>query len=164
MYQNENDGIIFCLFILCGILSGVLFDFFKILRRSFGKKDGFTNFCDALFWTFFTAFFLWANFSLNDGKIRWFLFFSIFLGLFIYFLLFSKIFVFLGVFILGVLKKTVKFLLKILLSPLLFIAKKMKKAAVFVFTPIINLKKKGDKVKRFIKRKARILKICKKKI
>ncbi len=164
MLGTENDGLIFGIFIICGFICGIIFDFFKILRKSFGKKEIFTNICDALFWTFFTLFFLWLNFRANDGNIRWFLFFGIILGAFIYFLLFSKIFVCIGVFTAKIIEKILIFIIKILFYPLLFAVRKMKKAIFFIYSPFSGLRKKGGLLKRFIKRKWHIIKFCSKKI
>ncbi len=164
MLVTENDPLIFGIFILCGLVCGIIFDIFKIIRKSFGERERFTNVCDALFWTLFTIFFLWLNFKSNDGNIRWFLFFGIFMGTFIYFLLFSKVFVFTGVFLTNIIKKVFTFVLKILFYPALFIARKMKKAAFFVYSPFLRFRKKGGVLKRFIKRKWHIFKFCSKKI
>lgn len=164
MYETENDALIFLLFILCGFVCGIIFDLFKIIRKSFGKTEGFTNFCDALYWTFFTVFFLGTNFKLNDGNIRWFLFFAMGIGFLIYFLLLSKIFVFIGVFIINLVKKTVLIILRIILWPVLFIIRKMKKVAICVLAPLNVFRKKGTVMKRFIKRKMRITRFCSKKL
>lgn len=45
-----NQGILFIIFTLDGILIGILFDIFRILRKSFKTDDFITYIEDILFW------------------------------------------------------------------------------------------------------------------
>lgn len=46
----NNQAELFLIFTINGILIGLLFDFFRILRRSFKTKDIITYIEDILFW------------------------------------------------------------------------------------------------------------------
>lgn len=46
----SNQANIFLIFTINGVIIGLLFDFFRILRRSFNTKDIITYIEDILFW------------------------------------------------------------------------------------------------------------------
>lgn len=46
----NNQAYLFLIFTINGILIGLLFDFFRILRRSFNTKDIITYIQDIVFW------------------------------------------------------------------------------------------------------------------
>ena len=45
-----NQAYLFCIFIINGIIIGILFDFFRILRKTFKTSDLITYIEDSLFW------------------------------------------------------------------------------------------------------------------
>ena len=45
-----NQAYLFLIFIINGIIIGVLFDFFRILRKTIKTKDAITYIQDILFW------------------------------------------------------------------------------------------------------------------
>ena len=55
-----NQGYIFVIFILNGFLIGILFDIFRILRKSFKTKDIVTYIEDILFWIITGIFLLYS--------------------------------------------------------------------------------------------------------
>ena len=46
----DNQGYLFLIFTLDGLIIGILFDIFRILRKSFKTKDIVTYVQDILFW------------------------------------------------------------------------------------------------------------------
>lgn len=46
----NNQANLFLIFTINGVIIGLLFDFFRILRRSFNTKDFVTYIEDILFW------------------------------------------------------------------------------------------------------------------
>lgn len=89
--QVYNQISCLLLFILIGILIGLIFDFFRILRRSFKTNTIITAIEDILFWLISGFILLFAVFILNNGEIRLYMFFSIIFGLYIYLVTLSKI-------------------------------------------------------------------------
>ena len=45
-----NQAYLFCIFIINGIIIGILFDFFRILRKTFKTSDLITYIEDSMFW------------------------------------------------------------------------------------------------------------------
>ncbi len=137
----ENQAYLFVIFILNGFLIGMLFDIFRILRKSFKTNDLITYIQDILFWIITGFIILYSIFKFNNGELRGFIFIGIFIGISIYLLLFSKIFIKINLFIINIIKKIIYFIIIIPFKCVLGIIKK------FIFKPIsfivINFKKKG---------------------
>ena len=72
---------IFLAFILIGLIIGFLFDFFRILRRTYKTPDFITIIEDIVFWLVSGIILLLGIFILNEGKIRAYLFLGLFLGI-----------------------------------------------------------------------------------
>ena len=79
-----NQGYLFLIFIINGIIIGLLFDFFRILRKSFKTKDTITYIEDILFWILTGVVILYSIFTFNNGEIRLFMFLAIILGIILY--------------------------------------------------------------------------------
>ena len=99
-------------FILTGITIGILFDIFRIIRKSFKTFDIITYIEDFLFWCIAGFILLCSIFIFNDGELRAYLFIGIILGIIFYFLTFSKYIVKILVTILTFIKDTIKLPLK----------------------------------------------------
>ena len=67
-------------FTVTGIVIGVLFDVFRILRRSFKTADWLTTLQDILFWILAGFITLFSIFKFNNGEIRSYIFIGIALG------------------------------------------------------------------------------------
>ena len=128
--------------LLSGVGTGMIFDVFRIIRKSFKSGYDITNLCDALFWSVYTLVFAWWIFNINDGELRWFVFAGMSLGGAFYFALLSRIFVPSGVFLVKTLKKAAGMVLKVLLFPLKLILKITGKVWIFAVMPIRKIKKK----------------------
>lgn len=81
---------IFLAFILIGLIIGFLFDFFRILRRTYKTPDFITIIEDIVFWLVSGIILLLGIFILNEGKIRAYLFLGLFLGIIVYTMIFSR--------------------------------------------------------------------------
>lgn len=135
----ENQAYLFLIFILNGFLIGILFDIFRILRKSFKTTDFITYIQDILFWILTAFIVLYSIFKFNNGELRGFIFIGIFIGIFIYLLLFSKSFIKSNLIIIDIIKKIIYY---IIISPFKLILKIIKK---IIFRPasfiIINFRK-----------------------
>lgn len=145
----QSDVFIFLAFIFNGILVGIFFDCFRILRKSFKTPDFVTYIEDILFGIITGLLLLYSIMKFNNGEIRLFLFLGVFIGLLLYLLLFSNAFIKISVYLISIIKKIVEF---IIIIPIKFIVKVFRK---IIFKPIIficiNIKSKFRKLKTFIK-------------
>lgn len=145
-----NQAYVFFIFIFTGLILGILFDLFRILRKSFDTNDFFTYIEDIIFWILSGTIILYSLFKFNNGEIRFFVFMGIVLGLLLYFLTFSKIFVEISVYIILFVKKMLYY---IILLPIKYLAKFFKK---IVFSPtmfiFLNFRKHLKKMHIFGKK------------
>ncbi len=149
-----GDEYVFALCLLSGGFTGALFDSFKIVRNIFANTF-LKNLCDGFFWIFYSVFFAWWIFRINDGELRWFVFAGIIMGAAIYFLLFSKIFVHLGTKIIMIAVKTAEFIVKITVKPVCFILRKSCGILIFAIKPFKKLKRKTVLLGKFLSVKAK---------
>lgn len=128
-----NQAYLFIIFTINGIIIGILFDIFRILRRSFKTTDIITYVQDALFWIITGFILLYSIFTFSNGEIRFYMFLGVFLGCLIYMLMFSKYFIKINVKIVVTVKEIVKKLISVLLFPIKAIINFLKK---LFFKPI----------------------------
>ena len=137
-----NQASLFLIFVVNGVIIGLLFDIFRILRKSFKTSDMITIIEDILFWIITGTIILYSIFVFNNGEIRFFMFIGIFLGAMLYMLLISKYVIKVSVGIITVIKRIVSFIVKILIFPIQgmykIIKNTLKKPILFCF---INIKK-----------------------
>lgn len=129
----NNQAQLFLVFIINGIIIGIFFDFFRILRKSFKTSDFTTYIEDILFWILTGFSILFTLFKFNNGEIRLYMFFAIAIGILFYILIFSSYIIKLNVSIIFFLKKTIKKILFYIYIPIKSILKMVKK---IIFKPI----------------------------
>lgn len=156
--------IFFC-FLLTGFSIGLLFDIFRIFRKSFKTNDFITYIQDFIFWILTGIIVLYSIFTFNNGELRGYIFIAIFLGIILYLLLLSNYVVSIFTKIIKIVvypfNKFFNFFCKNIFSPLSnflkdFYSKKIK----------INIKnlKKDKKLKKNTKRKKDFLEKCRNKL
>ena len=106
--MEEKELLVLANCLLSGLLFGLLFDVFRIVRRSFDEKGRFVNFFDGLFWIVYAVLFIRRLFIINGGDLRWFVFAGTFFGILLYFFLLSRIFMPVGIFLMKVVKKCIE--------------------------------------------------------
>lgn len=141
MAVDFSQGYLFLIFILVGIIIGLLFDFFRILRRTFKTSDFITYIQDILFWILSGIILIYSIFVFNNGELRAYIFLSIFIGIITYMLTISKYFIKLNVLILTGIKKVIATILKIITYPFKLILKVLK----IIFIKPLNLIKNAFK-------------------
>lgn len=134
--MEELYSQLFCLlmFTITGIAIGILFDIFRILRKSFKTADIITYLQDILFWILAGLIILFAIFRFNNGEIRSYLFVGIAIGILLYMLTMSKFIVKYCVKLIQWLTKIIaypfqilgKFLEKLIIKPVSLLAQKLK--------------------------------------
>ena len=104
MENSINQLYTLFVFILSGAVIGILFDLFRILRKSFKTPDIITYIEDILFWILTGLFLLYIIFKYSFGQLRIYMFVSLIIGIVIYFLTISKYFIKLNVKIIRIYK------------------------------------------------------------
>lgn len=144
-----NQAYLFLIFVLNGFIIGLLFDFFRILRKAFKTADILTYCQDILFWILTGLLTLYFIFVFNNGEIRIYIFLGILIGIILYMLLLSKYIILINVYILNKIKMCIKLILKIIVIPFKFIFNIFKKIFLkpisFIF---INIKKDIKKISK----------------
>ena len=131
-----NQAFLFLIFIINGIFIGLVFDFFRILRRSFKTCDLVTYIEDMSFWIITGIIILYSIFTFNNGEIRLFMFLGIFLGCFLYMILMSSHIIKINVFIINVIKNIIGKIIYICSYPLKLIYIKKSK---YIFNFLMHL-------------------------
>lgn len=142
----------FIIFILVGFLIGLLFDIFRISRKTFKTSDIITSIEDILFWILTGLLILFSILKFNNGDIRVYIILGIFIGIALYMLVFSKIVINTVVKIIFIIKRIISFILKIVFYPINLILKIFK----FITKPVKKLlKSTTNKFKKILKMKKR---------
>lgn len=137
-----NQAYLFLIFVVNGLIIGLLFDFFRILRLSFKTKDFVTYIEDIIFWIITGIIVLYSIFAFNNGEIRFFMFLGIALGIVLYITLFSSYIISISVHIIKFFKKIFGFIFKILIIPFSYVFKILKKIFIRPISFItINMRK-----------------------
>ena len=89
----QNQAYLFLVFSLTGVEIGILFDFFRILRRTIKTGNIVTYIQDILFWILTGILVLYNIWYFNSGEIRVYMFLGIIIGTLIYMSTLSNIFV-----------------------------------------------------------------------
>lgn len=152
-----NQAYLFFIFVITGVVISILFDVFRILRKSFKTPDLITYLEDILFWILTGCISLYTIFYFNNGEIRFFLFLGIGLGVVLYMITLSKYFIKVSVFIITIVKTIIQKLISIVLFPIRkliqLIQKLLYKPIIFAFVNFRkfstkNVKKLGNFMKK----------------
>lgn len=136
----EDQALIFIVFTFTGILLGILFDFFRVFRRTFNTIDFITYLEDILYWILAGIIVLYNIWFFKNGEIRFFMIIGIIMGAIIYSLLFSSILIKIETMLLTKLKNIIMFFYKIIIIPI----EKIIKFFVFCSSKINIIAKKQN--------------------
>lgn len=137
----QEQAYLFLVFSLTGVSIGILFDFFRVLRKTYKTSDIITYIEDIIFWILAGIIILYSIWYFNNGEIRLFMIIGIILGALIYTLTLSNIFIKINSFLMSIIKKILKFLYKIFSMPINII----KKAVIKIYNKLILIKGKYNK-------------------
>lgn len=136
----------FAYMLLLGIVSGVIFDFFRVLRKNIPKTFAIVAISDALFWGLSAVCFFWMIWHVTYGELRVYMFIGISLGIIFYFLLLTKTIIWAFTALFKFFLTIFKLIFKILLTPLKFLDK------MLLETFIGFLKKLFGCLKKFLRK------------
>lgn len=106
-----NPIYILLAFFISGLLSGVLFDIFRVSRKAFKIPNILVYIEDVLFWILTGAIVLFTIFTFTDGQIRLYMILVMILGAFIYLITVSKYFIIINTKIINLIKSIIKLLI-----------------------------------------------------
>lgn len=141
--ETINQAYLFLIFILNGIIIGIIFDIFRILRKSFKTPNIVTYIEDVIFWVISAITVMYSLFVFNNGEFRAYIFIGILLGVCTYMLFFSKFVVNVSVTIIEFIKKGTLFIAKVVAYPARIIYKFIQKLIV---NPILKILTKSSKI------------------
>lgn len=134
------------IFIISGIIIGVFFDIFRILRKSFKTPDIITYIEDFLFWIITGIFVLFILFTFENGQIRSYNIIGLIIGVILYICTISKYFIKISVTIISFFKNIIYKIFKIVIYPM----KMFFKPISFVIINLKNITKFDKKIKNNI--------------
>lgn len=138
-------------FILTGISIGILFDIFRIIRKSFKTLDIITYIEDFIFWILTGLILIFSIILFNNGILRGYIFIGIIFGIIIHILLISKFFVNFFVIIINYVKKIIAIPLQIIQK---YITHPIFKTFIYI-NKNISIRLKKDKNPNKIQKKRR---------
>lgn len=133
-----NEVYIFLIMVLLGATSVFLFDLFRIMRKLIKMSTALVAVTDFVFWIIFSVIIVGGIVYFNNGSLRWYEFIGMILGAIIYFGVLSRPIMFVFIKIIDLFAKFIGYILKILLTPLIFLYK-------ILFRPIIAIAGMGLK-------------------
>lgn len=142
----QDQTYLFLVFSLTGIMIGLLFDFFRVLRKSFKTTDLITCIEDIIFWILAGILILYNIWYFNNGEIRLFIILGIIMGTIIYILTLSNIVVKIFSIFMNFLKNIIIQLFKILELPYKPIVLIYKKICVIITNIVKKIVKKRKKL------------------
>lgn len=149
-----NQTSLFLIFTIDGVLIGIIFDIFRILRKTIKTSDFVTYIEDFLFWIITSIILFYSIFTYNNGELRFFMFLAVTLGFVLYLCTISSYLIKINVKIINVIKRIFLKLFEIIYKPLIKTFKILKK---IVFKPIlfviINIRKNMKNIKNRLKDK-----------
>lgn len=160
MYTNNLEQLIsFIYFIVVGIIISIIFDIFRIFRRTIKTSDIVTNIQDILFCLITGIIVLLSIFCFNKGELRLYIFIGIAIGVAFYMIFISKHFIKINVTIINFIKRIIYLLFRPFIIILNFTKKLFFKPFSFI---IINLKyftnKSLFKIKKITKKDKKTVK------
>ncbi len=150
--------------VIGGIVLGMIFDIFNVIRPSDKTNSAVLGILDLLLWGIITVAVFGIIFIINDAAVRWYEFAGMILGVVVYFMLFSRVFVALFKGLLRILKKVIVWFLTIILFPFRLIFRLLKPVFAFVKKKLQLVKLIYKKVKTKVKNISKRIKHSVKKI
>ena len=113
-----NQAYLFLIFTVNGILIGLLFDFFRILRKTIKTVNMVTYIEDILFWILTGISIIFFMYKFSDGSLRLFMLLGLCFGIIVYMLTLSNLIIKTVIYIIEILKKIIHTIIKIVKVPL----------------------------------------------
>lgn len=126
MYNFSQEQI-FMLFFVIGLIIGIIFDFFRAIRKNFKSSDLVTLLEDIAFLSLVSVLIIFSIIRINGGEVRFYLFLGIFFGILLYSLTISNLCVIIFNIIVRICKNILQFPFEIILKVLKLSQRVLKK-------------------------------------
>ena len=104
-----SQGQVFIIFLIIGLIIGIIFDFFRASRKVFKTSDFLTYIEDIIFMAIAGILVVNNLILINNGEIRFFILLAILFGTTLYFITISRIFLKIFQFFMKIIKKILFF-------------------------------------------------------
>ena len=156
-----NQIYLLLVFTITGIAIGILFDVFRILRKTFKTSNFITYIEDIVFWILTGTLFLNILFKFNNGEIRNYVILGVIIGVLLYMLNISRYFISINLKIIDVIKRVLIIPIRPILRIFSIIFKLSKSVLIKMFKPltfiVINIRKSSY---NFVKKIGKLPKKC----
>ena len=125
--MNNQIYTIIIAFFISGLIIGILFDIFRITRKTFKMPNIITYIEDVLFWLLTGLITLFTICKYTDGQIRLYMVLIMIMGAFVYFISLSKYFIKINTKIIDFIKFVLKTIAKPFIKLLEILAKIIKR-------------------------------------
>lgn len=125
-----NQAYLFLIFTLNGVCIGLIFDLFRILRKSFKTSNLIIYIQDILFWIFTGISIVFFMYNYSDGSIRLYMILGLILGFLLYLLTISKYIIKVFVIFICIIKRIIIRSINIINMPIQFTKNLIKKTVV----------------------------------
>lgn len=149
----NQQASIFIITVFVGFFIGFIYDLFRIFRKTLKHPNILIQVEDLLYWIFVSLTMFYILLHKNYGEVRAFSIIGAFLGMIIYFLTLSQIFVPITVKVINFVKKCIAFIIKVILIPIKFIIKLLSYPYNFFKKLLSKFKRTSIKVGRKSKTK-----------
>lgn len=133
-----NEVYVFLSMVLVGMALVFLLDIFRIMRKILKMGTVLVAVTDFIFFIAFSVLLIGGLLYFNDGNLRWYEFSSLILGGIIYLCLFSRAIIAFFIKIIAVITNIIGYILKILLTPLVFLYKILIRPIINIFSCIVK--------------------------
>lgn len=149
-----NQTLLFLIFTINGVLIGIIFDIFRISRKTIKTSDFVTYIEDFLFWIITSIILLYSIFTYNNGELRFFMFLAVILGFLLYLFTISSYLIKINVKIINLVKKVFLKIFEIIYNPFIKVFKILKKIIIKpILFIIVNLRKGMKNIRKNLKGK-----------
>ena len=156
--SSKHELFVFFGTVLGGMILGMIFDIFKVIKPSDKSNVIVTGICDMLLWCVITIAVFAIIFITNNAAVRWYEFAGMILGAVIYFMSLSRVFLAMLTAFLRLAKKLFNIIMKILLFPFMLIFRTLKPVAKFFKRRFSFVKRLYKKVKFSLQKSVKRLK------
>ncbi|NMA85188.1 MAG: spore cortex biosynthesis protein YabQ [Epulopiscium sp.] len=161
MISIQEQMHLFLLTVLTGACLGLLYDGFRIFRKAIPHFDLMTNLEDLLYWVVVALAVFYILFNENYGEVRGFALLGVGVGSVLYFLIFSPWLMKISTKIINIVKRFLRWMIRIVFSPLRWLHKILRKPYIKIQS---NMKKRARHHKRRLKQSIKNIHIKLKKI
>ncbi len=137
--SSRHELYVLCGTFLGGMAVGYVFDFFRIMRKNFKSAEKHVWLQDILMWALVLMVVYTTLFITNSASVRWYEFMGFGAGIAVYIAGLSRFITKISTAFITAMKKTVAFLVKILMFPIKLLLK--------IFSPVVKVL--GKLIKKF---------------